>query len=44
MNNEGRNILEKLRPKIDKRLGFHFPPFISVDHLHLHCFALPIKS
>lgn len=23
------------------RFGFHQPPFNSVDHLHLHCFALP---
>ncbi|XP_056851372.1 bifunctional adenosine 5'-phosphosulfate phosphorylase/adenylylsulfatase HINT4-like isoform X2 [Raphanus sativus] len=24
-----------------RRFGFHQPPFNSVDHLHLHCFALP---
>lgn len=23
-----------------RRFGFHQPPFNSVDHLHLHCFAL----
>ncbi|ONK73773.1 uncharacterized protein A4U43_C04F35220 [Asparagus officinalis] len=23
------------------RFGFHQPPFNSVNHLHLHCFALP---
>lgn len=26
------------------RFGFHRPPFNSVDHLHLHCTALPYKS
>ncbi|XP_039121231.1 bifunctional adenosine 5'-phosphosulfate phosphorylase/adenylylsulfatase HINT4 isoform X3 [Dioscorea cayenensis subsp. rotundata] len=25
----------------DHQFGFHQPPFNSVDHLHLHCFALP---
>ncbi|CAK9223660.1 unnamed protein product [Sphagnum jensenii] len=24
--------------------GFHRPPFINVDHLHLHCMALPYIS
>lgn len=26
------------------RLGFHLPPHNSIDHVHLHCFLLPIKS
>ncbi|CDZ96604.1 HIT-like domain [Phaffia rhodozyma] len=25
------------------KLGFHIPPFTSVDHLHLHAFELPHK-
>uniref|UniRef100_A0A0D3DEG1 HIT domain-containing protein n=1 Tax=Brassica oleracea var. oleracea TaxID=109376 RepID=A0A0D3DEG1_BRAOL len=25
---------------LPRRFGFHQPPFNSVDHLHLHCFAL----
>lgn len=26
------------------RLGFHIPPYNSVDHLHLHAHGLPYKS
>ena len=26
------------------RLGFHIPPFNSVDHLHLHLHALPYTT
>ncbi|TMW64203.1 hypothetical protein Poli38472_012825 [Pythium oligandrum] len=25
----------------DRQLGFHRPPFTSVQHLHLHCLGLP---
>lgn len=28
---------------VRSKFGFHMPPFNSVDHLHMHCFALPIK-
>lgn len=31
-----------LQPAVHK-FGFHKPPFRSVDHLHLHCFTLPLK-
>jgi hypothetical protein len=25
-------------------MGFHIPPFNSVDHIHLHAFGLPWNS
>ena len=32
---------ERDRPAF--RFGFHLPPFNSVDHLHMHAFALPFE-
>ncbi|KAI5062285.1 hypothetical protein GOP47_0022824 [Adiantum capillus-veneris] len=29
---------------VEYRFGFHRPPFNSVNHLHLHCMALPFHS
>jgi sulfate adenylyltransferase (ADP) / adenylylsulfatase len=26
------------------KMGFHLPPFTSVQHLHLHCLSLPLKN
>ncbi|KAK9698785.1 hypothetical protein RND81_08G131200 [Saponaria officinalis] len=38
----GKILLERDAPQSNEyRFGFHQPPFNSVDHLHLHCFALP---
>ncbi|XP_016475798.1 bifunctional adenosine 5'-phosphosulfate phosphorylase/adenylylsulfatase HINT4 [Nicotiana tabacum] len=38
----GKSLLHRDAPQCKHyRFGFHQPPFNSVDHLHLHCFALP---
>ncbi|XP_039056325.1 bifunctional adenosine 5'-phosphosulfate phosphorylase/adenylylsulfatase HINT4-like [Hibiscus syriacus] len=42
MLNVGETMLSRDAPQPNKyRFGFHQPPLNSVDHLHLHCFALP---
>ncbi|KAF6140403.1 hypothetical protein GIB67_013172 [Kingdonia uniflora] len=42
MLNVGKSLLYKDAPNSKQyRFGFHKPPFNSVNHLHLHCFALP---
>ncbi|KAL2472498.1 histidine triad nucleotide-binding 4 [Abeliophyllum distichum] len=42
MLNVGQNLVQRDAPHAKKyRFGFHQPPFNSVNHLHLHCFALP---
>ncbi|XP_004511680.1 bifunctional adenosine 5'-phosphosulfate phosphorylase/adenylylsulfatase HINT4 isoform X1 [Cicer arietinum] len=38
----GRMLLVRDAPQSKQyRFGFHQPPLNSVNHLHLHCFALP---
>ncbi|GMI76378.1 histidine triad nucleotide-binding 4 [Hibiscus trionum] len=42
MLNVGETLLRRDAPQSNQfRFGFHQPPLNSVDHLHLHCFALP---
>jgi len=41
----GKSTLQRDAPDAPNyRFGFHKPPFNSVDHLHLHCMALPYNS
>ncbi|KAL2643690.1 hypothetical protein R1flu_011277 [Riccia fluitans] len=40
----GQLLLQRDAPNSQHRFGFHKPPWYSVDHLHLHCLALPYKS
>lgn len=44
MLERGQRELERLRPGAAQQLGFHLPPFVLVNHLHLHCLALPKTS
>ncbi|OAY81234.1 Histidine triad nucleotide-binding protein 3 [Ananas comosus] len=38
----GKDLLRRDAPdSVQYRFGFHQPPFNSVNHLHLHCLALP---
>lgn len=38
----GNKLLSGTAPA-NRKFGFHYPPFNSVMHLHLHCFELPHK-
>ncbi|KDQ24773.1 HIT domain protein [Pleurotus ostreatus PC15] len=45
MERIGHDILDSLDvPPHQRKLGFHIPPFNSVQHLHLHLQGLPYKS
>lgn len=33
-----------LKRLLSRSLGFHIPPYTSVDHIHLHAQGLPFKS
>ncbi|GAA5831534.1 hypothetical protein JCM3766R1_001792 [Sporobolomyces carnicolor] len=43
MKSIGQQTLTKVGVEQDQqRLGFHIPPFFSVNHLHLHLLSLPL--
>jgi len=45
MQEIGHKLLEKNDvPPSMRRMGFHIPPYNSIDHLHLHVQGLPYKS
>lgn len=40
MQNELRNLIQSKNMNIDDiSYGFHWPPFTSIDHLHMHAIA-----
>ncbi len=41
MHQVGRHLLDTLAPGAEQKLGYHVPPWTSVNHLHLHAFVLP---
>ena len=40
----GSKLLSSIEPHREHKFGFHVPPWNSVDHLHMHCFALPHRG
>ncbi|KAH9930060.1 HIT-like protein [Fomitopsis serialis] len=45
MSEIGHRVLDDLKvPTTSQRLGFHIPPFFSVNHLHMHAQGLPYCS
>lgn len=41
--NKNRQGAAAAAAAVETRFGYHLPPFNSVDHLHMHAFALPFE-
>jgi hypothetical protein len=46
---ERRSVILSLLTKVvfgmmSSRFGFHVPPMVFINHLHLHCLALPLNG
>mmetsp|Transcript_33890 Transcript_33890/g.59072 ORF Transcript_33890/g.59072 Transcript_33890/m.59072 type:complete len:190 (+) Transcript_33890:968-1537(+) len=41
MRRTGLQLLQERCPEAEYRFGFHIPPMHSIEHLHMHCIALP---
>ncbi|KAG8906327.1 hypothetical protein FRB99_007107 [Tulasnella sp. 403] len=37
-------LLDLGAPEAEHVYGYHIPPVVTINHLHLHAFALPFKS
>ena len=44
MKSVGEKVIKERGPTPEAQFVFHVAPFNSIDHLHLHCQAMPFTS